>query len=40
MPPFETMIIFISEYEEKVQEMTEQVDQAAEDENYDEAEEI
>lgn len=34
------MIIFISEYEEKVQEMTEQVDQAAEDENYDEAEEI
>jgi hypothetical protein len=34
------MIIFLSEFEDKVQEMTSQVDQAAENEDYDEAERI
>ena len=34
------MIIFVSEFDEKLEQMTAQVDQAAEEENYEQAEEI
>lgn len=34
------MVLFVSQFDEKLEEMTAQVDQAAEEENYEQAEEI